>query len=110
MSLDQRFALASEALSVDQMGSDNFSKVASTSTPFAYEYSAGVGPQAVDYDMSDVICAMEGMVSNENLIRGVGSFGLTPLKGICVNYSQGQTILTQSANTLVSWVWIRPKP
>ena len=75
MSLDQSFVLASEALGVDQMGSDNFSKVSTTGTPFAYEYSAGVGPQAVDED------AMEGIVSNENLIGSVGSFGLMPAQG-----------------------------
>ena len=81
VSLDQSFALASEALGVDQMGSHNFSKLPSTGTPFACEYSAGVGPQAVEDDTSDVICAMEGIVSNENLVRGVGSFGLMSAQG-----------------------------
>ena len=81
MSLDQSFALASEALGIDQMGSDNFSKAATTGAPFAYEYSAGVGPQAVDDNSSDVICAMEGIVSNENLVRGVESFGLMSAQG-----------------------------
>ena len=74
ISLDQRFALASEALGVGRKGFDNLNKVSTTGTPFAYD-SAGVGPQAVDDDTSDVICAMEGIVSNENLVRGVGSFG-----------------------------------
>lgn len=81
MSLDQSFLLASEALGVEQMGSDNFSKVSTTGTPFAYEYSAGVGPQAIDEDASDVICAMEGIVSNDNSIRSVGPFGLMPAQG-----------------------------
>ena len=74
-SLDQRFALASEALGVGQKGFDNFSKVSATGIPLAYKYSAGVGPQVVDDDTRDVVCPMEGVVSNKDLITGVGPFG-----------------------------------
>lgn len=81
MSLDQRFALASEALGADQRGFDNFSKMSTTGTPLASKYSAGVGPQAVDDDTRDVVCPMEGIVSNGELVTGVGSFGSMSSQG-----------------------------
>lgn len=81
MSLDQRFALASEALGAGQKGFDNFSKVSTMGTPLAYKYSAGVGPQVVDDDTRDMICPMEGIISNEDLVTGVGPFASVSTQG-----------------------------
>ena len=76
MFLDQRFALASEVLGGDRTGFNHFSEASSTRTPFANEYSAGGELQAVDDNTKDAICGMEGIISNDELVSGVGSFSL----------------------------------
>ncbi len=73
-SLDQRFALASETLDGDQTGFDHFSKVSSRGEPVTNEYSADGGLQAVDDNAMDVVCGLEGIGSNDELVSGCGSF------------------------------------
>ena len=69
-------------MGADQRGFGNFSKVSTLGTSLAYKYIAGVGPQAVDDDTRDVVCPMEGIVSNDNLVTGAGSFGPMSTQGV----------------------------
>ena len=72
---DQRIDPASETLGGDQTGFDNLSKVSSAGVPFTNEYGADGELQAVEDITMDVVCGLEGIVSNDELVSGVGSFG-----------------------------------
>lgn len=74
--MNQRFALASEALVGNRIDFNNFSKALTTRTPFPNEYSAGRELQSVDDNTKDAVGGMEGIVSNDELVSDVGSCSL----------------------------------
>lgn len=95
--MDQRIALASEALGGDQTGFDKFSEASSTRTPFANEYGAGGELQAVDDNTKDAICGMEGILSNDEMVSGVG-----PITLMSTQEDSGQIPIETSHLDLVS--------
>lgn len=86
--MDQRFAMASKYLCRGQKCVEYFGKASSTITPFSNENNAAGGLQAVEDNTKDDAYGMEGIISNDDLVSGVGTFGLMSTQ---VNLGQSPT-------------------